>query len=277
MRKNAGSHRQQLVADNLAYVRAIAAKVKEQLPKEIEFEELVSYGTQGLLEAAERFDTNHGATFTTYAYYRVRGAIFDGLRRMGWLPRGEYTRNRVDERTAAYLANLAEREAGAAMFRDSGSDDDRSLEDEVRDLATALSGVATIFITSLSLQDAESILDESPQPHERMEMREAAGALRSALATLPDKERRLIELYYFEDKTLEEAGAALGLSKSWSSRLHARAVELLQTALRRPSGPRTAEPAVATRRANAAVVTPPAAAAAAPAASAPPPRRKRPR
>ena len=91
----------------------IAGKIKEQLPREIEFDDLYNYGMQGLLEAAERYDRKHGVTFQTFAYYRVRGAMFDGLRNMGWLPRHEYARLRFEERAAAYLSNLTEREAGA--------------------------------------------------------------------------------------------------------------------------------------------------------------------
>jgi RNA polymerase sigma factor for flagellar operon FliA len=79
--------RQRLVDANVPFVRSIAAKIKEQLPREIEFDDLVAYGMQGLLEAAERYDGSHGTSFTTFAYYRVRGAMFDGLRGMGWLPR----------------------------------------------------------------------------------------------------------------------------------------------------------------------------------------------
>ncbi len=223
--------KKRLVADNLPYVRAIAARIKDQLPKEIEFEDLVAYGTQGLLEAADRYDGKHGASFTTFAYYRVRGAIFDGLRGMGWLPRGEYARARFEERAAAYLANLADREAGAEAYGGPGAA--RALEDEVRDLANALGGVAAVFITSLDLDDEQAMTDEAPHPQERIEQREVETTLRGALSGLPEKERRLIELYYFEEKTLEEAGTALGLSKSWASRLHARAIDLLKTGLER--------------------------------------------
>src|SRR6185436_15476773 len=144
--------KKRLVADNLPYVRAIAARIKDQLPKEIEFDDLVAYGTQGLLEAADRYDGKHGASFTTFAYYRVRGAIFDGLRGMGWLPRGEYARARFEERAAAYLANLADREQGEAAF---SAGQGRALEDEVRDLADALGGVATVFVTSLDFDDEQ--------------------------------------------------------------------------------------------------------------------------
>ena len=236
--------RKKLVADNLAYVRAIAAKVKEQLPKEIEFDDLVAYGTQGLLEAADRFDGKHGASFTTFAYYRVRGAIFDGLRGMGWLPRGEYARARFEERAAAYLANLADRDEGAAAFSDDGAAP-RALEDEVRELANALGGVAAVFVTALNLEDENQMRDDSPHPQERLERREIEATVVSVLHGLPEKERRLIELYYFEDKTLEEAGNALGLSKSWASRLHARAIDLLKAGLERfaPRGESVALPA----------------------------------
>ena len=103
MRVPTSETKRRLIEANLSYVRAIAARVKEHLPRDIEFDDLVAYGTQGLLEAADRFDGKHGATFTTFAYYRVRGAIFDGLRRMGWLPRGEWARARFEERAAAYL------------------------------------------------------------------------------------------------------------------------------------------------------------------------------
>jgi RNA polymerase sigma factor for flagellar operon FliA len=225
MRVSSAETKRRLIEANIAYVRAIAARIKEHLPRDIEFDDLVAYGTQGLIEAAERFDGKHGASFTTYAYYRVRGAIFDGLRRMGWLPRGEWARARVEERAAAYLGNLAERDAGP--YDDSG----RTVEDDVRELAAALGGVAAIFIASLTRQDEEQMLDPAPLPQERIERGEVERTVRDVIARLPDKERRLIELYYFEDKTLEEAGAALGLSKSWTSRLHARAIDQLQAGL----------------------------------------------
>lgn len=223
--------KKQLVESHLSYVRAIAARLKEHLPRDVEFEDLVAYGTQGLIEAAERYDGKLGTAFSTFSYYRVRGAIFDGLRRMGWLPRGEYARGRVDERADLYLSALAARDVGAARYGD--PDDEPSLDDEVHQLASALDGVAAIFIASLTQQDEDQLLDPSLLPPEQLEQRQIVGRVREALSSLPEKERRLIELYYFEEKTLLEAGAQLGLSKSWTSRLHARAIDLLQAELAR--------------------------------------------
>src|SRR5438552_3641082 len=101
------AERARLVDENLSFVRALAAQIKERLPRTIEYEELVSYGTQGLLEAAQRFDPSGGARFATFAYYRIRGAIYDGLRQMGWLSRTQYARQRAEERTNSYLASVA--------------------------------------------------------------------------------------------------------------------------------------------------------------------------
>ncbi|MDB4971412.1 MAG: polymerase sigma factor, FliA/WhiG/SigD family [Myxococcales bacterium] len=219
--------RQKLVDANVPFVRSIAGKIREQLPREIEFDDLYNYGMQGLLEAAERYDRRHGVTFQTFAYYRVRGAMFDGLRNMGWLPRHEYQRMRFEERAVAYLSNLAEREAGAetpAVV---------NIEDEMRHLAEALGGVAAIFVTSLEgkMESGDTAVGTTPAPQMRMESTERDVAVEEALKTLPEKERRLLQLYYFEDRPLEEVGKIMGLSKSWSSRLHARAIDLLKESL----------------------------------------------
>jgi RNA polymerase sigma factor for flagellar operon FliA len=225
---NSPAERQRLVESHLSFVRSVAAKVKEQLPREIEFDDLVAYGTQGLIEAAERYDPAHGTAFTTFSYYRIRGAIFDGLRGMGWVPRGEYARMRFEERSNAYLQNLNDRDTGTAA----ADREDLSLDDDVRAIADALGGVAAIFVMALDAL-AEEPADGAPRPEQLVEEEQQRRVVREALASLPEKERKLLELYYFEDKSLLDAGTALGLSKSWASRLHARAVTLLKDALER--------------------------------------------
>ena len=106
---------------------------------------------QGLLEAAERYDRRHGVTFQTFAYYRVRGAMFDGLRNMGWLPRHEYARLRFEERAAAYLSNLTSAKRAPRRRRRRGAGV-VNIEDEVRQVAEALGGVAAIFVTTMEGQ-----------------------------------------------------------------------------------------------------------------------------
>src|ERR1041385_875406 len=172
------AERARLDDENLAYVRALPAQIKEQLPAEIEYEELVAYGTQGLLEAAQRFDPRGGATFSTYAYYRIRGAIFDGLRQMGWLPRAAY-RHRNEEKATSYLSAVADRDGAGAQ---AGLDID--LEAEVQSLSDALAGVATIFVTSLAAAEHE-LTQEGPGADQRLDEVRQEKRVRDALATLP--------------------------------------------------------------------------------------------
>lgn len=212
---------QRLVEDHIPFVRSLARRLHEQMPA-IDFDDLVGFGVTGLIEAAHRYDQRHGAVFTTFAYYRVRGAMFDGIRSMGWLPRSEYARLRFEERANTYLENLSARE---------GTPAEGGVEEEVRGLADAISGVATVFVTLLTAPQEESLVDNQPAAHEQLEQHQLRERVKRALRRLPDKERHLIDAYYFGDLTLEQVGAGMGLSKSWTSRLHARAVALLREGL----------------------------------------------
>jgi len=222
----------QMVEQHLPLVQAIARKVKKSVGASVEIEDLVGYGSKGLVEAAERFDARHGVAFSTFAYYRIRGAMYDGLRSMGWYSRADYARYRAEERANEYLRNRADREGAARAEGAPPSADPAAALAEVSEI---LSSVATVHITSL--EAAAAVPDESrPAPDLAVEAQRTSARVRRAVAALPDKERRLMELYYFADKNLEEAGAQLGLSKSWACRLHARAVELLRATLEREDG-----------------------------------------
>jgi RNA polymerase sigma factor for flagellar operon FliA len=223
----AGVEKNQLIEQHLTLVQAIAHKVKKTLTtSSIEVDDLIGYGSKGLVEAAERFDARQGVAFSTFAYYRIRGAMYDGLRTMGWYSRADYARYRAEERANEYLQSQAEREAAARADGPSPPAPARQAE-ILAEVATVLSGVGTVHITSLDA--AAAVPDERlPPPDAALELRQLTGRLRQALTRLPEKERRLMELYYLGDKNLEEAGRVLGLSKSWACRLHARAVDLLR-------------------------------------------------
>ena len=221
--------RDQLVEQHLHLVHSIAAKLRRKLGKTMEPGDLVGYGTQGLIEAASKFDPKQGTAFGTFAYYRIRGAIFDGMRTMGWYSRVDYARYRAEERANDYMAAASERDAaGKSANPAATSSPDKS--EVLADIAEVLSGVATVHITSIeAARDAPD--DRFQAPDEAALEAEGRQRVRAALATLPDKERQLMELYYFADMKLEEAGKKLGLSKSWASRLHTRAVNHLREAL----------------------------------------------
>lgn len=224
--------RDQLIQQHMPLVQAIAGKMKRNLGKSVDFDDLVGYGNKGLIEAAERFDPKQGVSFTTFAYYRVRGAMVDGLRTMGWYSRADYARYRAEERAGEYMQAEADREAAAKQANLAGAtaEGNSTQAATLESIAGLLGGIATVHITSLEAASGKA--DESHAPADtalhdgRMGVR-----VRQAIKTLPEKERQLMEMYYFDEKNLEEAGAVLGLSKSWACRLHARAVNLLREAL----------------------------------------------
>jgi RNA polymerase sigma factor for flagellar operon FliA len=226
----AASETNRLVEQHLPLVQALARKVMRTLgpSRTIDVEDLVGYGSKGLVEAAERFDARQGVAFSTFAYYRIRGAMYDGLRTMGWYSRADYARYRAEERAHEYLRSQADREGAARVEGAAAPAPDRGAA--LASIGEILSGIAAVHITSL--EAAATVADESlPAPDAAVDSGRLSERVRAAVARLPDKERELMQLYYFADKTLEEAGAALGLSKSWASRLHARAVSLLRDSL----------------------------------------------
>ena len=256
------AEQQRLVEQHLGLVRAQASDVMRScgLPTSIEFDDLVGFGTRGLIEAAQRFQPDRGAAFATFAYYRVRGAIYDGLRSFGWINRRDYARLRETERVDAYMQSHSDRDPGTGP---------RSLEDEVAALAEALGGAATVLLTSVAVEAETEVADERPGADDAIAADELCKAVRAALRHLPTQERAIVKAFYFKDRSLQDAGRSLGLSKSWTSRLHAAAIDKLRRRLAAagPAGSPESRPATSGARAAA----PPAAAAGPPAAAAGPP------
>ena len=197
--------RQRLVDEHLPLVRALATQVRRQLGNGVDGDDLVSYGVQGLLEAAGRYDGGAGASFATFAYYRIRGAIYDGVRRMGRLPRAEYARLRAAERAHDLLAGMAERDRGPGGAIPSADQD-------VGEIVDALAQVAVPCVVSLSATpDDEGPAGDAVPADEALAQRQCGARVRAVVAGLPERERHFIEKHYFEGKSLAEAGAELGL------------------------------------------------------------------
>lgn len=238
--------RRALAEQYIPYVRSIAGKVKRTVAAEVPYEDLVEYGMIGLLEAADRYDPAHGANFMTFAYYRIRGAIYDGLRGMGWMSRADYARARFEERANHYLADVALRAGPPGLAPDPAERGRRTtggeqaepiagaspLETAVQGLATAVHGLAAVYITSLDGVQAAALRDDkTPLAEDSLALEQARSLVRATIRKLGDQERQLLELYYYKNLSLQEVGDKLGLSKSWTSRLHARVIEKLHRML----------------------------------------------
>jgi RNA polymerase sigma factor for flagellar operon FliA len=216
-----------LVEGHLELSRRAAAMIFPRVRGYIEFEELVSLANAGLTEAASRFDPDRGTSFATFAWYRVQGSILDGLRRATHLPRRTWAKLVALRAASEYLENRAEREAAAVKQgapRPSGAPALTAVRD-------AMSAIRTMYVTSLEAMRDGQGFDPMGDPEtiaDQIDANRLAGRLREALDRLPERERELMKKHYWEGKNLLEAGAELGISKSWASRLHAQAVERLR-------------------------------------------------
>lgn len=206
-----------LVKQYLPYATNISTKVVKSLSSNLDFDEIVCNARFGLLEAARRFNSKMGVDFKTFAYYRIRGAIFDGLRKTGWLPRSLYSKIKFEQAANEYLE------------RKYGPDAEFYEQSEMANIAETVNSVASVYVMSMeSVEDLEIEDDQAKKDIEfRAEFHKIKEKVCDAVESLPEKERKLIKMYYFQNKTMEEIGEQMQLSKSWMSRLHAHSLELL--------------------------------------------------
>ncbi len=206
-----------LITSHLGLVDALARKILRGLPDFVDVEDLVAFGRIGLIESSRRFDPARGVLFKTFAYYRIRGAIFDGIRKMAWFtaqPSAEVT---FDAAAGEVLQEGAEREPG-----EMGS----NLEGMIGEAREMVGNLVTARLLSLDASPIE-VAEDKPSALDQVEVSEIGQMLRSCIGKLEERERAVLEDYYFNHQTLEEAGARWGLSKSWTCRLHARALKKL--------------------------------------------------
>jgi len=201
-----------------SYSHAISAEVLRKYPA-VDRDDIVGAAELGLVEAANNFDTSRGVLFKTFAYYRIRGAIYDSLRKLGWFAK-DAARLRFESGANEFLKDYAD-------IAPPASSPDASAQ-ELQDLTTSVVNCYFLSLTSMTEELPESGVKSA---EERYMDREISERLREALAKLPEKNREVLEAYYFQDETLESIGKRLGLSKSWLSRLHAKSLEMLRTVL----------------------------------------------
>lgn len=219
------ARRDELVFMHQGLVRAIARSIHRSFPSYIELDDLIGYGQLGLAQAARDFDPERGIQFSTFAYYRIRGAILDGANQMNWLKRVTRAGDAYSRLSDDVLGNDA---ADTAAHGSSASD-----ANWLGDISGKL---AVVFLLSHSEDGEQRVEPEDQQteaPLESLLDDELRATLRMALKELPDDARQLLQAAYFEGKTLKDAGEELGISKAWASRLHARALDQLGRILRR--------------------------------------------
>jgi RNA polymerase sigma factor FliA len=214
------------VREGLPLVNIICHQLRRQIGSAVRMDDIVSYGREGLLAAARSFDPMRGVPFRRWANIRVRGSVIDGIRASSTLPRSVYSRLRsVDAPLPRQEGRRDEATRGT----------DRSAEDADRRLDEYLASAATAIALGFSGSTIElgEPTDRSPTAEERLVREELLVAIRNAISELPEVERTLLQRHYFDGVTFEHAASELGLSKSWASRLHARAIQTVTRSLKR--------------------------------------------
>ncbi len=225
--------RDKLVEQYAPLVKYVAGKIAIGMPQNIEFDDLVGYGTFGLLDAIEKFDPSKNVKFKTYAVTRIRGAIYDELRSIDWVPRSVRQKAKEVEDTVGRLENKLGR-----IPKDEEIAAELSITmEEFQSLLLKLSATSLLSINdsffmgddSDKVSIAETI--ESPsslKPDVIVEKEEVKKLIISTIEKLPDKEKKVLILYYYEDLTLKEIGEVLEVTESRVSQLHTKAIMRLK-------------------------------------------------
>jgi RNA polymerase sigma factor FliA len=241
--KGDGTHdaRERLILHYSPLVKFVAGRVAAGLPQNIEQSDLVSYGIFGLIDAIDKFDPGRGFKFETYAISRIKGAIIDELRSIDWVPRSVRAKARAVERAYSKLENELRR-----------SPDDREIaaelemnEEELNQVLSQVSFTGLVALDELlgrqqnvegggSATIGDTVADRSHGPVEAFENDEMKHLLADAINRMPDRERLVLTLYYYEGLTLAEIGEVLSVTESRVCQIHTKAILQLHSRLSEP-------------------------------------------
>lgn len=217
----------ELVRKHAALVKRIAYHLMSRLPPTVQVDDLVQSGMIGLLEAARNYDASQGASFETYAGIRIRGAMLDEIRKGDWAPRSLHRKVREISKAVADIEAESGRDArDAEVASRLGMD----LDQYYQVLQDASSHKIFSFEDLPSKDDilSEGLYERIPEPSENVEKELFKKALAQAIASLPERERLVMSLYYKEELNLRETGEVMGVSESRVCQIHSQALVRLK-------------------------------------------------
>ena len=224
--------RDALILQYIYLTRYVVGRVKVALPPTFSFEDITSYGVEGLIDAIEKFTPKMGARFETYALVRIRGNIIDKIRSQDFLPRSIRRKIKDVKEAQEELKKKFGRSATDTEIADYlGIEKER-----VEQLLSNDTTITSIYDKKGSADGDIEIIDtiqdsKTLAPHEQMEEKDVKKELEAALRRLPERERTIMVLYYHENMTLKEIGEAINVSESRISQLHAQAIMKLKNLL----------------------------------------------
>jgi RNA polymerase sigma factor for flagellar operon FliA len=229
--------RDRLILTYAPLVKYVAGRLGSGLPAHVDEGDLVSYGLLGLIGAIERYDPERDVKFETYAIARIKGAIIDELRAMDWVPRSVRSRAREIERAIAELERKLMRAPTDAEIAEKIGITEEELEDSLTEISrSSIAALDELWTVSSSGGDQIALIDtiedtDAPDPQSSLSATEMREAIGEAIARLPEREKLVVTLYYYEELTLREIGEVLGVTESRVSQLHTKAILRLKARL----------------------------------------------
>jgi RNA polymerase sigma factor FliA len=229
--------RDRLILTYAPLVKYVAGRLGSGLPAHIDEGDLVSYGLLGLIGAIERYDPDRDVKFETYAITRIKGAIIDELRAMDWVPRSVRARARHIERAIAELEAKLHRAPTDEEIAGKLGIETEELEESLTEISrSSIAALDELWTISSSGGDQVALIDtiedtQGPEPQSALAQTELKEALGEAIARLPEREKLVVTLYYYEELTLREIGEVLGVTESRVSQLHTKAILRLKARL----------------------------------------------
>ncbi len=229
--------RERLVVAYSPLVKYVGGRMASGLPAHVEESDLISYGLVGLISAIQRFEPERDIKFETYAITRIKGAIIDELRSLDWVPRSVRSRAREIEKANSKLEHRYQR---APTDEEMAAELDLSVEGFQEALLqisnSTVAALDELWTVSDASGDQVSLLDtlqdpDAPDPAQVMDATDMKDRVADAIARLPEREKLVIALYYYENLTLREIGEVLGVTESRVSQLHTKAVLRLKSRL----------------------------------------------
>jgi RNA polymerase, sigma 28 subunit, SigD/FliA/WhiG len=230
-------NREEVIIRYSPMIKYVANRIAMRLPPHIEVDDLISVGVLGLMDAISKYDSSRGAKFKTYAEFRVRGAILDELRAMDWVPRSiRQKASSVDKVVQSLQAKLSRSPEDEEVAKEMGI----SLE-QFHNTLNETKSIPVFSLDDLGIAkdsgEQQSLLDclagkADADPQTQIRLTELKEIIAKAIDTLPEKERLMVSLYYYEELTMKEIGAVLEITESRVSQIHSKAVYRLRTKLK---------------------------------------------